>query len=200
MTDQIKWTALNTIGNGLAPTNVLALVDMAGTPTSKRGNVQIVGNMILSNAGGTFSAAALSNVALSVANAAQPNITSVGTLTSLTVTANISAGNVAGGNLVSANFFSGNANGLFGVPVANVTGLGNIATINSDGNSSNVLLGSGTFGATPLSANVVQRVATPGSSSASGTAGQIAFDSGGNFFVCVATNTWSKFAGNISWP
>jgi hypothetical protein len=42
-----------------------------------------------------------------VTTGAQPNITSVGTLTSLAVSGNITAANVNGGNLVTANFFSG---------------------------------------------------------------------------------------------
>ena len=42
-----------------------------------------------------------------VTTGAQPNITSVGTLTSLSVSGNITAANVNGGNLVTANFFSG---------------------------------------------------------------------------------------------
>ena len=32
-----------------------------------------------------------------------------------------------------------------------------------------------------------------------GTAGQAAYDSGGNLYVCVATNTWAKFSGTTSW-
>jgi hypothetical protein len=72
-----------------------------------------------------------SNVSGQVANAlvagtvytnAQPNITSTGTLSNLSVTGNLSAGNVAGGNLVSANYFSGNGSGLTAITGANVTG------------------------------------------------------------------------------
>lgn len=44
----------------------------------------------------------------SLTTAAQPNITSVGNLTSLTVVGNLTAGNIDGGNLVSANYLSGN--------------------------------------------------------------------------------------------
>jgi peptidoglycan hydrolase-like protein with peptidoglycan-binding domain len=51
-------------------------------------------------------------------------------------------------NANTANFanyanFAGNA---FSVDVSNVVGIGNIATINLDGNVSNVLLGDGSFG------------------------------------------------------
>jgi hypothetical protein len=53
---------------------------------------------------------------------AQPNITSVGTLSSLSVTANITAGNVNAGNLLVANYHSGNGSLLTGLVGANVTG------------------------------------------------------------------------------
>jgi hypothetical protein len=42
-------------------------------------------------------------------------------------------------------------------------------------------------------------VTAPTANNSTGVAGQTAYDSGGNFYVCVATNTWSKFTGNITW-
>lgn len=59
-----------------------------------------------------------------------------------------STGITAVGN-ISAGHFSGEAGNLSNITVANITGLGNIATINKDGNASNVLLGNGVFGAAP---------------------------------------------------
>ena len=70
---------------------------------------------------------------------AQPNITSVGTLTSLAVTGNISSGNASLGNLAAANYVNvnniltvtGNANtGNLGTSTA-IIATGNITTINS---------------------------------------------------------------------
>jgi len=88
-----------------------------------------------------------------VTTAAQPNITSTGTLTSLAVTGNISAGNM------SATLFTGALTGLASsatvaasansVALANVVGVGNIASINKDGNASNILYGNGVFASTP---------------------------------------------------
>jgi hypothetical protein len=67
------------------------------------------------------------------------------------------------GNLVTANYVTGNGSGLssivggnvtgvvpyaniaYSVALANVSGIGNIASINLDGNASNVLYGNGTF-------------------------------------------------------
>jgi len=99
-----------------------------------------------------------SSTAGTVTTNAQPNITSVGTLTSLS-----SSGNITGANVTGTHY--GAATGLTSIPganvsgtvayanianrvaVANVTGIGNIATINKDGNSSNVLYGNGVFAA-----------------------------------------------------
>jgi hypothetical protein len=82
----IKITALNNIGNSIAYTTLVPLVDMTGTPTTKKANLQIVGNLILSGAGGSYFVAAAQAInAQTVSNAAQPAITSVGTLTGLTV-------------------------------------------------------------------------------------------------------------------
>ena len=108
MATSVKITALTNIGANIAYSTLVPVVNMAGTPTTQKANLQIVGNLILTGAGGSyFPAAAQAVLAQTVTNAAQPNITSVGTLTTLAVTGNITAGNINGGNLVSANFFSG---------------------------------------------------------------------------------------------
>jgi hypothetical protein len=119
MVDSIKITALQDIGANIAYTTLVPLVNMAGVPTTQKANLQNLGNLILNGAGGSyFPRAAQANIALSVANAAQPNITSVGTLTSLAVTGNITAGNINGGNIVVANFYYGDGGFLTNV-VAN---------------------------------------------------------------------------------
>ena len=58
-----------------------------------------------------------------VSASAQPNITSLGTLTSLSVSGNITAGNANLGNLVVANFFSGSGNLLSNIQAANINGV-----------------------------------------------------------------------------
>ena len=119
MVDSIKITALQDIGANIAYTTLVPVVNMAGTPTTQKSNLQNLGNLILNGAGGSyFPRAAQATLALSVANAAQPNITSVGTLTSLSVTGNITAGNISGGNIVVANFYYGDGGFLTNV-VAN---------------------------------------------------------------------------------
>jgi len=65
---------------------------------------------------------------------------------SANITGNILAGNINGGNLVTANYFSGDGGLLSNIAVANISGIGNIATLNLDGNVSNILHGDGSWG------------------------------------------------------
>jgi hypothetical protein len=65
-------------------------------------------------------------VAGTVYTNAQPNITSVGTLTSLSVTGNVSAGNVNAGNLLTANFVTGT---LTTAAQPNVTSVGTLTSL-----------------------------------------------------------------------
>lgn len=51
----------------------------------------------------------------------------------------------------------------------------------------------------PAFSNLVQWTTAPVANTSGGTAGQAAYDSGGNLYVCVATDTWAKFAGTTSW-
>jgi hypothetical protein len=62
------------------------------------------------------------SAATTVISNAQPNITSVGTLTSLVVSGNITSGNANLGNLVTANYYTGNGSLLSAITGANVTG------------------------------------------------------------------------------
>lgn len=115
MVDSVKITALQDIGANIAYTTLVPVVNMAGTPETQKATLQNVGNLILGGAGGAyFPRVAQANIALSVANAAQPNITSVGTLTSLNVVGNLSVS--------PSGVINGNASGLNNIPGANVVG------------------------------------------------------------------------------
>jgi hypothetical protein len=99
----------NIIGNGQALT-AIAGANVTGT----------VANATFATSAGT---------AGTVTTNAQPNITSVGTLTSLAVTGNANAGNIGvSGNITAANItantgvFTGNGSGLSAIAGANVTG------------------------------------------------------------------------------
>jgi hypothetical protein len=86
---------------------------------------------------------AFANTAASVSNAAQPNITSVGTLNSLTVTGNITGGNLQTNGAVSAagNIAVGNvATGGVVSAAGNVTG-GNLLTSGSITATGNATVG-----------------------------------------------------------
>ena len=269
MATNIKITALTDITSANVTYNdLLAVVDMNGTPETKKGNLQLVGNLILNGAGGSyFAKAAQATNAETVSNAAQPAITSVGSLTAVTVTGNVDAGNVNGtagvftyvsgdganltnvpagaatsitdgtsnvdipttdgnvtvgvggtadvliatstgvnvtGTLNATGIITGDAGGISNVVYANVTGtptLGNISTINIDGNVSNVLRGDGTFAADADTAygdsNVVTLLNAFGSNTIT-TTGLVTGDGGGLSNVPYANVTGTPTLGNIS--
>jgi len=269
MATNIKITALNDITSAnMTYNDIVAVVDMNGTPETKKANVQLVGNLILSGSGGSnFAKAAQATNAETVSNAAQPAITSVGTLTAVTVTGNVAAGNVSGtagvftyvsgdganltnvpagaatsitdgtsnvdipttdgnvtvgvggtadvlivtstganvtGTLNATGIITGDAGGISNVVYANVTGtptLGNISTINIDGNVSNVLRGDGTFAADADTAygdsNVVTLLNAFGSNTIT-TTGLVTGDGGGLSNVPYANVTGTPTLGNIS--
>lgn len=248
MVDSIKITALQDIGANIAYTTLVPLVNVAGTPTTQKANLQNLGNLVLNGAGGSyFAPAARAILTQSVTNAAQPNITSVGTLTSLNVTGNINAGNINGGNIVVANFYygdgrfltnvssnstysnsnvatylptytgnvgAGNVNvtstvytsgisstGLASLTILNVSttaNLGAVGNITITGGSNGQVLTTNGSGVVRWD-NTVTWTTAPLANTSAGTAGQAAYDSGGNLYVCVTTNTWAKFAGTTSW-
>lgn len=117
MIDSIKITSLTNIGANLSYTSIVPVVDVTANVTYKA-NLQIIGNLILSGAGGlNFVQAAQANLAQAVVNSAQPNITSVGTLISLAVT-----GNISGANIVNANTFRGAVVAFSALPAATPAG------------------------------------------------------------------------------
>ena len=135
MTTQIKITQLTDIGNNIIPSTVLPVVNLTGTPITQKTNVGNLGNIILTGAGTTYQPAYLANLAYSVVNAAQPNITSVGTLSVNTL--KITGGTTGqvlstdgAGNLSFTTVSGGGGNGL---PLANGTSNFDIAT--ADGNA-----------------------------------------------------------------
>lgn len=114
----------------------------------------------------TANAVAGANVSGQVGNAliagtvytnAQPNITSVGTLTSLDVTGNITTGNANLGNAVTANFFTGNGHyltSLLGTQVAGEVAFANVANSVAGANVSGTVANA-TYAVTAGTANSV---------------------------------------------
>jgi hypothetical protein len=137
-----------------------------------------------------------------------------------TFSGNLTSGNANLGNLTTSNYYSGNgslltaitgsnvtgtvanatyalnAGNAYSVAVANVFGIGNIATINTDGNVSNILYGNGVFAAAPAgggtslpsqTGNSGKYLTTNGTSTSwatitpGGSSGQIQYNNGGSF-------------------
>jgi hypothetical protein len=86
----------------------------------------------------TASTANTANVAGTVSQNAQSNITSLGTLTSLSVSGNIIAGNVyANSGIIGAQYFKGDGSNLSNIQVSNVSGT--IANANYASYAGNVI-------------------------------------------------------------
>lgn len=116
MATSVKITALNGIGPNIGPNTLLPVVNMTGGPNTESATVQNLGNVILSGAGGPFfTPAQVAIYSQSVVNAAQPNITSVGTLGNLVVSGNINVGDT-----VTSNYFVGDGSQLSNVTVVGI--------------------------------------------------------------------------------
>ena len=119
----IKITSLPNIGNNIAPSTIIPVVNVAGAPVTQRANLQITGNLILAGAGtANFVPAGLANLAYAVVNSNQSNITRLGNL-------NINTFKVTGGT-----------NGQY----LQTDGTGNLAWVTGGGNGNGVVGGSNT--------------------------------------------------------
>jgi len=141
------------------------------------------------------------------------------TFTSL---ANIRSGNASLGNSAVANYFTGNFYGTANlatyattanaVALANVSGAGNIASLNTDGNSSNILYGNGVFASAPAgygNSNVATFLASYGSNTMT-TTGNVSVGNiigngqaltglaGANVTGTVANATFATTAGTVT--
>jgi len=117
----IKITSLPNIGNNIAPTTLIPVVNMSGVPTTQKANLQIAGNLILAGAGtANFVPAGLANLAYNVVNSNQANITRLGTL-------NINTLKVSGGT-----------NGQY----IQTDGTGNLTWVSGGGSGNGVVGGS----------------------------------------------------------
>ena len=128
-------------------TSLTATGNVAGGNLTTAGVVSAVGNITGGNVAGTTGT--FTDIGGSLTTAAQPNVTSLGTLTSLAVTGNVDSGNVNTGGLVDAtgNVTGGNLTtaGLV-LATGNVTG-GNLTTAGVVAATGNVSGGNITTGA-----------------------------------------------------
>ena len=149
------------IANSVAVANVVGIGNIAtinldgnasnilfgnGTFGPESGNL----NANYANFAGTAYNVSGANVTGEVANAnfaSYANLASTANLATFATTANSVAGANVSGEVANANYssYANIANTANSVALANVVGIGNIANINLDGSSSNVLFGNGVF-------------------------------------------------------
>lgn len=112
--------------------------------------------------------------------------------------------NYADGNVTANRIFANVYNYANGVSIlANVTGAtGPAGATGAAGptgpaGSAGATGPQGDVGATGVSGIVW--VTAPTANTDPGSAGQAAYDVGGNLYICVDTDTWAKFSGTTSW-
>jgi hypothetical protein len=143
-------------GGNISNANVISANTFTASGNITAGNANlgnsVIANYFTGNFYGTANSATSATTAGTVTTAAQPNITSVGTLSSLAVTGNITSGNANLGNNVSANFFTGNGIYLTGITTAGLSnGNSNVNIPSANGNvnisavgNANILIVTGT--------------------------------------------------------
>ena len=201
-------------GNG-APITYITGANVVGavanaTYSLNAGNATIANLANVATLANSATLANTANVAGTVTTNAQPNITSVGTLTSLTVAGNVTAANFIGnivGNITTANFASYAGN----VTVAgqsNITSVGTLTGLNVNGSitAANITANTGKFtgngsGLTQLTgANVTGTVANATyalTSDSSNTAATVTTNAQPNI-TSVGTLTSLSVTGNVS--
>ena len=109
--------------------------------------------------------------------------------------------NYANGNVTANRVFANVYNYANGVSIlANVTGATGPAGATGAAGAT------GSAGATGPEGNVgatgaagIIWATAPTANTDPGTAGEAAYDIGGNLYICVDANTWAKFSGTTSW-
>jgi hypothetical protein len=132
-----------------------------------------------------------------VVTAAQPNITSVGTLTSLAVTGNVTSGNASLGNLVTSNYFAGvlttaaqpNITSVGTLGNLTVGGAANVASLNVTGTTN-----LGSVGNITITGGSPGQVLTYGANGLSWTT----VSSGSNYANSNVASYLPTYSGNVS--
>ena len=113
-----------TVGVGGTPS--VAVFSTAGANVA--GTLGVTGNITGGNLSGT-------NIVGTLTTAAQTNITSVGTLDSLSVTGNANVGNLGTAGNITASYFFGNGSQLSGIDATGIqSGTSNVKVVSSGGN------------------------------------------------------------------
>ena len=157
-----NFIAGNGTGGNISNANVISANTFTASGNITAGNAnlgnQASANYFIGNFYGTANSATTATSATTagtVTTAAQPNITSVGTLSSLAVTGNITSGNANLGNNVSANFFTGNGVYLTGITTAGLSnGNSNVNIPAANGNINFTAVGNTTMVVTGTGVNI----------------------------------------------
>jgi hypothetical protein len=185
-----------TLSGTLTAPTVNVSSQLNGSVANFTGNINSLGNVTAGNVYANLGTIGASSLTGTLTTNAQPNITSVGTLSILSVSGNLTSGNANLGNAVSANFFIGDGSGLTGViavpgpTIANGTSNVNIPVssgnvIVSVGGTSNVLVVSS------AGANITGALDVTGNVSAGNLVGRLA--NGGNSNITIVSAT-----GNVT--
>jgi hypothetical protein len=150
-------SSLSVTGN-ISGGNVNSTFYGSGTGLSSLTGANVTGTVANATYAVSAGSATTSSTAGTVTTASQPNITSLGTLTSLSVT-----GNVTSGNLVTSGLIVGNGTELSSLTGANVTGTVALATQAATANVANSVAGANVSGqvANALIAGTVYNNAQP---------------------------------------
>ena len=182
------------------------VIIVTGTGVNVAGTLNATGNLTAGNVSATTFTGALTGAATTAATvttAAQPNITSVGTLTSLAVTGNITSGNANLGNLVTANFFTGNGYLLTGVgnATAIVNGNSNVNIPSANGNvnisaagNANIIVVTGTGVNVAGTLNTTGNTTFAGANVTLGAVANLHISGGANGYVLSTDGS-----GSLSW-
>jgi hypothetical protein len=194
-------TVTSNVQGNITSIGTLSSLSVSGNTTSgnisSTGNVRIGGelNIISDNEHGGSNYAGILSMTNTNTGVPAPNkylrLSPTGSLEIVDSAYNATIMGLTDSGTLSAPLFSGSGANLTNLPVANISGLGNISTINLDGNASNILYGNGSFapaagGGTYGNANVTTLLNALGSNTIT-TTGNVSF---GNI---LATNI-----GNVS--
>ena len=138
--------------------NVSGYLTVSGNITGANANLgnAVTANYFIGNLHGIANSA---TTAGTVTTAAQPNITSVGTLSSVTVTANVTAGNVyANSGIVKGQYLYGDGSNITNITISAgssiVNGTSNVSIPGANGNVNTVVAGNTTLVVTGTGVNV----------------------------------------------